>query len=231
MPKHEQVCPNGHRYSKSSKCPTCPICASENKAKEGFMKALAAPAQRALIAAQINSLEALSQWSLHDLSKLHGIGKTALNQLQQQMLEAGLQFKSIPETRSKQIQKETISDSANGSRELLVQEMIACMLGLSDEIELQVRWNSPALVYTGPIQPFDAKEYKRDMVVFHLANPKKMHLIFIHGVRLEQHIQGLEGKHADGRRMISIKDREEWLQKKELVKAAIACWLTTVERK
>ena len=30
-----------------------------------------------------------------------------------------------------------------------------------------IKWNSPAFYYAGEMAPFDPKEYKRDIVVFH----------------------------------------------------------------
>lgn len=195
------------------------------------MEGLAAPAQRALKAANIDRIETLSNWSLYDLSKLHGIGKNALDKLQTRMLEAGLQFKSpsqVEKLPEKKAEQKTQSSPTNTD---LINEILNFMLSLSSELEMQVRWNSPALVYTGKIKEFDPKEYKRDVVVFHLRNPKKIQLIFIHGARLENRVKGLEGNHADGRRMVSISNQEDWTNKKAIIQAAILHWLETVEGK
>jgi len=43
-----KICPIGHKYYKSTDCPTCPICEAARKPKGGFMALLSAPARRAL---------------------------------------------------------------------------------------------------------------------------------------------------------------------------------------
>ena len=55
-----RVCPKGHKYYKSSDCPTCPVCEEERKPDEGFLSTLAAPARRALENAAIKSVGQLS---------------------------------------------------------------------------------------------------------------------------------------------------------------------------
>src|SRR3954453_24228501 len=35
-----RTCPRGHKYYKSSDCPTCPICEEANKPSEGFLSLL-----------------------------------------------------------------------------------------------------------------------------------------------------------------------------------------------
>lgn len=87
-----RTCKNGHQYYKSSDCPTCPICETEKKPKEGFLSLLAAPARRALENANISTLEQLSKYSEKDILKLHGIGKATIPILKQQLENAGLQF-------------------------------------------------------------------------------------------------------------------------------------------
>ena len=53
---------------------------------------LAAPAQRALHSAGIETLQQLTQWSEAELSKLHGIGPNALLSLRTALTEKGLSF-------------------------------------------------------------------------------------------------------------------------------------------
>ena len=58
-----RICEAGHRYYKSSDCPTCPICEQERKPEEGFLSLIAAPARRALERAGITTLAQLSKQS------------------------------------------------------------------------------------------------------------------------------------------------------------------------
>jgi len=53
---------------------------------------LAKPAQRALAAAGYATLEQLTQVTEADLAHLHGIGATAIEQLRQALVAAGLSF-------------------------------------------------------------------------------------------------------------------------------------------
>ena len=87
-----RVCPNGHKYYKSSDCPTCPVCEEERKPDTGFLSALAAPARRALQTAGINSLDQLAAWKEADLLKLHGIGPTTIPKLKKALKSKGYSF-------------------------------------------------------------------------------------------------------------------------------------------
>lgn len=90
----ERTCEKGHRYFKTSDCPTCPVCENLRKDESGVFSILSAPARRALENAQIRSLESLSQFSEKEILKLHGIGKSAIPILQKLLAENGLSFKS-----------------------------------------------------------------------------------------------------------------------------------------
>jgi len=88
-----RTCKNGHQYYKSSDCPTCPICEEAKKPKDGFLSLLHAPARRALENADIKTLKQLSRFSEKDILKLHGIGKTAIPLLKNELNKIGLTFK------------------------------------------------------------------------------------------------------------------------------------------
>jgi hypothetical protein len=86
-----RICPNGHRYYKSSDCPTCPIC-EQDKALTGFPK-MPAPARRALESAGIRSLKQLAKKSEAEILALHGMGPSTLPKLRAALKAAGLAFK------------------------------------------------------------------------------------------------------------------------------------------
>lgn len=88
-----RTCKKGHQYFKSSDCPTCPECEEAKRPKSGFLSLLYAPARRALESANIMTLKQLSEYSEHDIIKLHGIGKTAIPILKKELRKAGLKFK------------------------------------------------------------------------------------------------------------------------------------------
>ncbi len=89
----ERTCEKGHRYFKTSDCPTCPVCENLKKDESGIFSILSAPARRALENAQINSLQQLSLFSEKEILKLHGIGKSSIPILQKLLAENGLSFK------------------------------------------------------------------------------------------------------------------------------------------
>ncbi|MFP3356307.1 RNA polymerase alpha subunit C-terminal domain-containing protein [Planococcus sp. SIMBA_143] len=89
-----RICDHGHRYYKSSDCPTCPVCNEENKPQRGFLRELSGPARNALLQEQVDTLEKLSGYSEKDILALHGVGPASLPVLKQHLTEAGLTFKT-----------------------------------------------------------------------------------------------------------------------------------------
>ncbi|WP_066187955.1 MULTISPECIES: RNA polymerase alpha subunit C-terminal domain-containing protein [Gracilibacillus] len=87
-----RICDKGHRYYKSSDCPTCPTCEEEKKPTTGFLSEVSAPARRALIAEGIDTLEVLSRYSEKQILRLHGIGKASLPVLRKALAEEGHGF-------------------------------------------------------------------------------------------------------------------------------------------
>lgn len=93
MPAILKICKQGHRFYKSSDCPTCPICEQERKPDDGFLSILAAPARRALENAGITSPKTLSRYSEKEIAALHGMGPNALQKLKAALKLQGLAFK------------------------------------------------------------------------------------------------------------------------------------------
>lgn len=89
----ERQCKKGHRYLKSSDCPTCPTCEKERLAKHGAFSILAAPAQRALEHHGIVQAKDLCAYSEKELLQWHGIGPSSIPKLKHILQEAGLQLK------------------------------------------------------------------------------------------------------------------------------------------
>lgn len=90
-----RICKNGHRYFKSTDCPTCPVCEQERKPEDGFLSLIAAPARRALEHAGVKTLVQLSKWSEEEILKLHGIGPSSLPKLRKALNSNGLSFRKI----------------------------------------------------------------------------------------------------------------------------------------
>jgi DNA-directed RNA polymerase alpha subunit len=90
--KRAKICDKGHTFYKSSDCPTCPICAQENKPESGFLSRLSSPARNALLHNKITTLEQLSKYTEKDILKLHGMGPTSMPILKKALQENGLSF-------------------------------------------------------------------------------------------------------------------------------------------
>jgi len=94
LKKTLRICKKGHRYYKSSDCPTCPICETERKPTDGFLALLSAPARRALENKGITTLEQLSKFTEGDILKLHGMGKASLPKMRKLLSAKDLSFKT-----------------------------------------------------------------------------------------------------------------------------------------
>ncbi|MDV6168511.1 hypothetical protein R1T16_08755 [Flavobacterium sp. DG1-102-2] len=77
---------------------------------------------------------------------------------------------------------------------------------------------------------FDAKDYKRDIVVYHTRKSDQVLLIFPTGNIIDNESGILEGNYADGRRKITFKSMEELDARKEKLQAAVRDWIYKVEK-
>lgn len=86
-------CEQGHRYSKSSDCPVCPVCESQKKSTSAFGAYLSAPACRALESLGVQTLEDLQDFTPQQLLQAHGFGPSGFKIIEKLMREQGLNFK------------------------------------------------------------------------------------------------------------------------------------------
>lgn len=112
---------------------------------------------------------------------------------------------------------------------LLVQKVREVILSADKEIGEQVKWNSPSFFYTGAMQPFDPKEYKRDIVVVNTAKGYPL-LVFPTGAKITQATAILEDKRKDGRCFISLKSMEDIETKALELQNVLKEWLSMVEK-
>lgn len=91
-----KTCKNGHRFFKSSDCPTCPICEEERKPKDNFLSLLGAPARRALEREGITTLEQLTKYSEKEIINFHGMGKSTIPKLHKLLTDKEHLFKLDP---------------------------------------------------------------------------------------------------------------------------------------
>lgn len=91
--KNRRTCPRGHRYYKSSDCPTCPICEAEKKPQSGFLSWLSAPARRALESIGATTLQQLARHTEKEILDLHGMGPASMPKLREALKQEGLSFR------------------------------------------------------------------------------------------------------------------------------------------
>jgi len=91
--KSLKFCEKGHKFYKSTDCPSCPTCDKENKPTSGFLSTLSSPARNALVREGIDSLQELANYTEKDILKIHGIGPASIPSMRSSLEEVGLSFK------------------------------------------------------------------------------------------------------------------------------------------
>ncbi|PQJ11236.1 hypothetical protein CJD36_005365 [Flavipsychrobacter stenotrophus] len=94
------------------------------------------------------------------------------------------------------------------------------MLGADKQVGEHIKWNNPCFYYTGEMQPFDPKEYKREIAVFNLFKGRIM-LVFPSGAKVNDTTGLLEGDYNDGRRTIIFSDLADVAMKKNALECII----------
>lgn len=111
----------------------------------------------------------------------------------------------------------------------LVEAIRQLILNTNKEIGEQIKWNSPSFYYTGEMQEFNPKEYKRDIVVINLHKGFPL-LVFPTGAKLTDSTGFLEGEYKDGRKIAQIQNMEELKEKATILQKVVADWLNLVEK-
>ena len=91
--KKLKICPKGHKYYKSTYCPTCLICEAARKPASGFISTLSAPAQRTMANNKIKTLKQLTWFSEKEILEFHRMGPGSIAKLKRVLQEEGLSFK------------------------------------------------------------------------------------------------------------------------------------------
>jgi Domain of unknown function (DU1801) len=110
----------------------------------------------------------------------------------------------------------------------IIEEIRQIILGTDNIIDEQIKWNSPSFFYSGEMQPFDPKEYKRDLAVLNIR--KEIMLVFPTGASIIDTTGILEGAYSDGRRLVYFKDLADVKIKKESLEQVIKVWIELVDK-
>ena len=100
---------------------------------------------------------------------------------------------------------------------VLRQTILAADPGIGEE----VKWNAPAFFFTGAMEPFAPKEYRRHLVVFNFYRKDCIRLVFWHGDRANDKSGFLEGEYPDGRRIAMLSSVAELQARKKALVAAL----------
>ncbi len=110
----------------------------------------------------------------------------------------------------------------------IVQYIRNVILSTDKEIGERIKWNNPSFYYTGEMEAFDPKEYKRDIIVFNLFKGRIL-LVFPSGAKVNDSSGLLEGDYKDGRRTAIFTDMDDVKSKEKALQKVIKAWLKTVD--
>ncbi|MBO0799912.1 MAG: DUF1801 domain-containing protein [Blastocatellia bacterium] len=91
----------------------------------------------------------------------------------------------------------------------VVEALRQIILKTDPKIGEEVKWNAPAFFYTGEMEPFNPKEYRRHLIVFNLFKKDCIRLVFWGGAKVNDTSGFLEGDYADGRRLAMFYDMND----------------------
>ncbi|OYU33011.1 MAG: hypothetical protein CFE39_00780 [Comamonadaceae bacterium PBBC2] len=99
------------------------------------------------------------------------------------------------------------------------------ILAADKSIGEEIKWNAPAFFFTGPMEPFNPKEYRRHLVVFNFYRKDCIRLVFWHGDRANDQTGFLEGAYSDGRRLAVLAGADELKDRKKAMLSALKAQL------
>ncbi|HRT52522.1 MAG TPA: SRPBCC domain-containing protein [Flavobacteriales bacterium] len=108
----------------------------------------------------------------------------------------------------------------------VAEQLRKVILAADKSIGEGIYWNAPCFYFTGKMEPFDPKTYKRYIVGFNFFKQDTLRLIFLRGADVEKQGGLLTGDYKDGRRlalfssMADVKKHEKELKRivKQLIK-------------
>ena len=110
----------------------------------------------------------------------------------------------------------------------VVEALRKLILATDMQIGEEIKWNAPAFFYTGEMEPFNPKEYKRHFIVFNLFKKDFIRLVFPSGAKVNDISGLLEGDYTDGRRLATFHNLEEVQAKTATLQTIIRQWLASI---
>jgi hypothetical protein len=112
----------------------------------------------------------------------------------------------------------------------VVEELRAIILATDPVIGEEIKWNSPAFFYSGPMPAFDAREHRRHLAVVNVFKKDCVRVVFLSGARTGDTSGLLTGDYADGRRLALFSSVDEVRSQKTALERVIRKWLDTLEK-
>src|SRR4051795_5230922 len=109
----------------------------------------------------------------------------------------------------------------------VVEELRAIILATDPVIGEEIKWNSPAFFYSGPMPAFDAREHRRHLAVVNVFKKDCVRVVFLSGARTGDTSGLLTGDYADGRRLALFSSVDEVRSQKTALERVIRKWLDT----
>lgn len=95
------------------------------------------------------------------------------------------------------------------------------LLSYDRKIGEGIYWNAPTFYFTGKMEPFDPKEYKRYIAGLNLFKKDAVRVILLRGSSAEDPTGLLEGDYKDGRRLMSFTSLSDLKSKEKSLKNII----------
>ena len=107
----------------------------------------------------------------------------------------------------------------------LAEKVRRAILAADRSIGEEIKWNAPAFFYTGPMEEFDPKEFRRHLIVFNFFKKDALRLVFWRGDRANDKSGFLTGKYPDGRRLATLSTAKDLAANKKALQAALKAQL------
>lgn len=196
---------------------------------------IAAPAKRALESKGITNIKKLASFTEKEIAELHGMGPSTIPKLKKALTEAKLKFKAANKNEKETAPTKTSEVEAYMNKlkhPLLpvVVELRKIILSADRSIGEEIKWNAPCFFYTGPMKPFNPKEYKRFIVGFNFYQKDCIRMIFLTGAKVNDKSGLLEGDYADGRRLAHFRNLKEVKEKEKHLVGILKKWLSLLDK-
>jgi hypothetical protein len=113
---------------------------------------------------------------------------------------------------------------------IIAEALRTLILKTDQQIGEQIKWNVPCFYYNGNMKPFNAKEYKRDIIVTNFRQKDHVLLVLPSGANVNDDSGLLEGDYDDGRRLMKIYDLVDLQKKEKALQSIIKKWLLLIDK-